>query len=577
MPSFDIPKRLHAAQHGSDGPDPITPASIGAYTKTEVDAKVAASGATTLAPMTFDRLPEETNLAPSPDFSSLSSFSPASGVTLASSPRGGALMTWAAGGAAQSPVILAKRVDGGGNWWPVAAGEEVTVALEFEAGQDCQVLTVCDAYDASYGWKASMIYGLRPVKAGERATMIATGRNTISGATQHDVNIAVRSLTGANMPANVTVRLLNLTVVKGPLRAGPFTGDDPGCWWNGLPGSSTSGRRVALPKPGSRPQVAPRPVTLATTSAYDSPRHPYAPAASPAGPAQIFTASSPWNLPASTLTVLPNSAAIISYLDAGTVGWAVSGPNREGWEKPTYYVDKTTPRHAVTYDNANGWDANPPWFSSVPIPVGAKVGNNDDGEMTIVDLDEEVVYWLWRASFDGTTWRAQAGSKMYLDGSGVAAQLPGGDPRNVANGQNGKHGYMNVTWAEVLRGPVTRVTRYACPNTVGKANPPLWPLIYSDGLSTNANAVPHGSILRLKPSINIASKYPALSTVARNLVAGWQSHGLLLCDSGGADTLQIAVAETTTVDPVEVWPGRLASELNTIPLADLEVCYRPAP
>ena len=33
----------HAAQHGVDGPDPITPASIGAYTKTEVDAMVGSA------------------------------------------------------------------------------------------------------------------------------------------------------------------------------------------------------------------------------------------------------------------------------------------------------------------------------------------------------------------------------------------------------------------------------------------------------------------------------------------------------------------------------------------------------
>ena len=40
MPSFDIPKRLHASQHAAGGSDPITPASIGAYTKTEVDTVV---------------------------------------------------------------------------------------------------------------------------------------------------------------------------------------------------------------------------------------------------------------------------------------------------------------------------------------------------------------------------------------------------------------------------------------------------------------------------------------------------------------------------------------------------------
>ena len=54
MPSFDIPKRLHASQHAAGGSDPITPASIGAasqtalngkadktstYTKTEADAR----------------------------------------------------------------------------------------------------------------------------------------------------------------------------------------------------------------------------------------------------------------------------------------------------------------------------------------------------------------------------------------------------------------------------------------------------------------------------------------------------------------------------------------------------------
>ena len=44
MASFDVPKRLHAAQHGADGPDPITPADIGAATAekaSQLDARIA--------------------------------------------------------------------------------------------------------------------------------------------------------------------------------------------------------------------------------------------------------------------------------------------------------------------------------------------------------------------------------------------------------------------------------------------------------------------------------------------------------------------------------------------------------
>lgn len=460
----------------------------------------------------------------------------------------------------------------------LAGGQTIIGGAEVTASHACRAVIDLALYDTATGW--NYVSGNRlemPLTAGQSLPMplqctVPTALSTyyleyqIGFLTPLDANGSMP----VSMPANATLTVRNASLFVDQLpRDGLFGGNSPGVTWQGTPNASSAARRVATPKTHFTPPTST--VTLAGTT--------YA-TAQVATPPAAFTPTSVWNRPASTLNPIADSDVRLRWL-AGSLGtsnnrFVTSGQMGTTWGVPTYYADSTSPTYQVTRRSGG----TPVSWNSIRIPLGARAAANADGEMTVYDIERGVVWWFWLAQFDGTNWSAQAASVAYLDGNGIAAGMTNGDVRNVNNTHNGKNGHIcHWRWSEFAAGDINRVIRVALPNTYG-SNQAVWPVSYSDGLSTNPLAIPQGAILRLKPSIDIQTTFPHVPDVGKIMLRQMQNYGIMYVDSGGSEPGFI-VEDTYYENGLARWPFGF-NPLPGVKLADsgatnatvyFDVCY----
>jgi S-layer family protein len=187
---------------------------------------------------------------------------------------------------------------------------------------------------------------------------------------------------------------------------------------------------------------------------------------------------------------------------------------------PYLWVPGTQPRVPMTFTYANESDPGP-----YPIPANAPIqgGPNSTGDRHVIVVDQGTctAYELFKAypNADGS-WRADAGAKWALN---TNALRPNGWTSADAAGLPLLPGL--VRYDEVEAGFINHAIRF----TSGTINHSyVWPARHSDGGSSDPNAPPMGTRLRLKASTNISG----YGTQARIVLQALKDYGMILADSG---------------------------------------------
>lgn len=312
---------------------------------------------------------------------------------------------------------------------------------------------------------------------------------------------------------------------------------------------------------------------------------------------RTFGADSPWNKPIpADAPVLANSLDITNFIatqtathtannDNGNVKIAGTENRNTNWGTPHYWASSADPVFNVIHPSGGGYYL-PPEFATLRIPIDARPGaggmdtdpnytGSSDGEMTVWNMEAGFVAWLYNAYFDPAgnagagAWTARGGSVAYINGNGVIGNATAPNDSRNSGSQRGLNGAMVAyRYDEMVRGEIQHAIRFAIPNIAGAdaaTKAPLWPMIGSDGISTDPLSLPAGARLRLKSTVD-----PNLYHVeARPLIRALQKYGMILSDSGG--TVEIKVESTAAyIGAPSLWTMDSLAIYN-IPITDYEV------
>lgn len=308
----------------------------------------------------------------------------------------------------------------------------------------------------------------------------------------------------------------------------------------------------------------------------------------PATAADLFSPTSPWNVPASG-SVDPNSATMVSNASAtGSLKYGINAAGHsfdiqgpDSWSQgeyygvPLYIANASTPRVAVS--DSTGWWGG---FSSVPIPTGATAAVGSDHHLAIWDQPNNLLYEFWNALKSGSNWSASFGITFASNGQGYQT----GVWQNGARAYGGSLVGGLIRRQEMLNGVIPHALAMSYQYTRG--------LHYARGLGAdgvtvniashcdNASApnrnstgnIPEGARLRLKSSVDVDAKCgsnAACKVIGRAL----QTFGAFVIDTAGAPSFYSEVLSPQG----QTWAGLLtATDARAFGADDFELMSLPS-
>ena len=256
-------------------------------------------------------------------------------------------------------------------------------------------------------------------------------------------------------------------------------------------------------------------------------------------PLRAFTPDSWWNTPVpADAPSHPDARDILRYMSTAdeAAGGCVrlAGAQDSPWGQPVYWASAEDPSYQVTV----GKDDPPPELQDLRIPDGAKAADNNDASMTLFDVERGYVVALTDAHYDtgSGTWRASGATVTYLDSNGLDVRTgQSTDERNRGSHRGNNGAVMMARFDEVAAGRIEHVLKVASgPDPSSRA---VFPMVGSDGDSSDPAAPPQGLRFRIKPSVDLESLGlpPQALVIARAL----QEYGFYIGDSGGVTALKL--------------------------------------
>lgn len=226
----------------------------------------------------------------------------------------------------------------------------------------------------------------------------------------------------------------------------------------------------------------------------------------------------------------PNSNGILDFLrsDNSLNGCIqLSGHSGNKWGMPTYVSDLDDPVYNVT---SNKYSV-PPEFAQLRIPRGALPMDTSDGEMVVYDLVMGVVAELSKAVYDPANdrWSVNGGSIAYLDSNGLDGRLPqSDDARNRGTFRGYPGAVAMIHYDDITAGRLDNVVKIGVNNAHAGH---VFPMIGSDGDTTNPNAPLEGTRIRIKPDVDLEAL--GLRGQALVIARGLQEYGMVVADNTG--------------------------------------------
>jgi hypothetical protein len=212
----------------------------------------------------------------------------------------------------------------------------------------------------------------------------------------------------------------------------------------------------------------------------------------------------------------------------------LAGAGNSPWGQPVYWARPGDPTYQVSLTKAD----SPPELRDLRIPDGARSANNNDGSMTIFDVDRGYVVALTDAGFDADTrsWRASGATVTYLDSNGLDVRTKAAsDQRNQGSHRGNNAAVMMAQFDEVDAGAIDHVLKVASGPDVSPRS--VFPMVGSDGDSPDPAAPAQGLRFRIKPSVDLDSLgLPAQALVIAHAL---QDYGFYIGDSGGVTALKL--------------------------------------
>lgn len=258
-------------------------------------------------------------------------------------------------------------------------------------------------------------------------------------------------------------------------------------------------------------------------------------------PYRAFTDDSWWNTPLPRDAPLdPHADEILDYLrtadESGPGCLTLAGAQDGPWGQPIYWSEPSDP----TYDVEGVRGDRPPELDRLRIPDGARAADNNDGSMTLYDLDQGYVVALTDADYKERSdeWSASGATVTYLDSNGLHVATGESDDRRNRGTHRGNNGAtMAVTLDEVRDREVRHVVKVAAgPELADRA---VFPMIGSDGdyQGDDPAVPPQGLRFRIRHDVVLRDvvDHPEALVIARGL----QRYGFYLGDSGGTTALKL--------------------------------------
>ena len=270
------------------------------------------------------------------------------------------------------------------------------------------------------------------------------------------------------------------------------------------------------------------------------PERPWHPAPVVQGtPFRAFTPNSWWNTP------VPDDApgnskasAILRYMstapESGEGCVHLAGAGGSQWGQPVYWAKAGDPSYRVAVGKADP----PPELQDLRIPKGAMAAQNNDGSMTVFDVERGYVVALTDAGYDADsrTWRASGATVTYLDSNGLDVRTgQSSDERNKGSHRGNNAAVMMARYDEVTAGRIEHVLKVASGPDVSFRS--VFPMVGSDGSSSDPSAPPQGLRFRIKPSVDLDSL--DLPKQALVIARALQQYGFYIGDSGGVTALKL--------------------------------------
>src|SRR5581483_6016222 len=243
-----------------------------------------------------------------------------------------------------------------------------------------------------------------------------------------------------------------------------------------------------------------------------------------AGICSIFPADNIWNTPVDTLPVAANSATYVNTIGASSPTHADFGSGL--WNGgpigiPWITVPGTQAKYPVTFQYADESDAGP-YAIPLSAPIEGGSGSTGDRHTIAIDIDNCILYELYSAYPQASSWQAGSGVIFNLNSN---ALRPAGWTSADAAGLPMQPGLAR--YDEVTAGEIRHALRFTVPHTQ-KAY--VWPGRHYASSLTDPKYPPMGQRFRLKASFDI-SGYPVdVQVILRAL----KKYGMMLADNGSA-------------------------------------------
>lgn len=168
---------------------------------------------------------------------------------------------------------------------------------------------------------------------------------------------------------------------------------------------------------------------------------------------------------------------------------------------PVYYADSTTPRYDVrlTVYGSSGY-CGKMFLKDVPIPPFAQEDPGSDHAMSIIDSDRGCVYEFW--GYNGTL---LAPSPHAYWASAIPIESDGIYHDSIGAGHASNHAGLNgAVWPdEVASGYISHALTFGYHWSGVKQGDPVPPATHNDGTSTDADAIPEGTLVQLNPDLDL--------------------------------------------------------------------------
>jgi hypothetical protein len=231
-----------------------------------------------------------------------------------------------------------------------------------------------------------------------------------------------------------------------------------------------------------------------------------------------------WNTPVDTLPVLSNSGAMVTTIGANTglhpdfgAGLSDGGPIGI----PFITVPGTQTKFPATFTFADESDPGP---YAIPLNVPIEGGADSDGDRhaMAIDVGHCVLYEMFRAFPQASSWVADAGAIFDLKSN---ALRPSGWTSADAAGLPIVPGL--VTFEEVQSGEIKHAIRFTAPQS---RHAFVWPARHFASSLTGTQYPRMGERFRLKASFDVTPFPPEVQVILRAM----KKYGIMLADNGSS-------------------------------------------